>query len=933
MLSLHAIKGPSEAAKYFSNADYYAIDGEENSIPSQWSGKAAETLGLTNEVNINDLQSALKGQLPNGPNLGRERKDATEHKPGWDFTFSAPKSVSILALVGGDKRLIQAHQDAVSIAMKYLEENHAYTRLGKGNRVEQVKTGNLVYAQFGHTTSRELDPQLHTHNVIQNMTQLPNGEWRSLHSDHLYHASMVAGQVYRSALSQKVNKLGYETVHDNDKGFFEIKSVPQAAIALMSKRRQQVEKAAKEFGYVGPQGMEKATLRSRSSKKTVNQTELNGEWQQELKELHYDPKLDVDNAVQNTLAKEDISPAPTSERSSALQDVEFAYRHLAEREAVFTQDDLISVALKKGLGHYSLDDVGKAVRGLLTDGTLIPATLQKGRIEIEGMTTKKALEQEKYILRQLQRGMNHRSPIASKAAIKSAIQERTLEQGQQNAVELILSTRDQFVGIQGYAGTGKTYMLAAVNAVSNAKGFTVRGFSPTASAAVQLENDSGIKSQTLASHLVELENNRGPQIKLKELWVVDEGSLVNSDDMASLLTHARRSGARIALVGDKKQIAAIDWGKPFYQMMRGGMKVAVMDKILRQKDSPALLSSIYSFYKGNPRQSFADISDSIYEIQDENVRMQALIDRVLNVPEQERNELLVIIPDNETRAKVMKGIQQGLRERGIVGDSQVLGKVLVNAGRTRIEKGAAQFYSAGGVVQFGRDYPTLGVIKGESLTVMSSVEGVVTLKNAKGRLIEWRPDIVAGSSKNGAEFYFLQERELGVGDKFTWKKNDKALGLKNGAKGVVENITGSSVSVLFEDGIQKTIDVKTHQHWDLGYAATAFSAQGQTYQNAIFLAESWRRNVVSMTTTLVALTRAKVTTHIYTDNREKLISVLPERTGQKTSALEGTKEGYKAFKDGKGAISTPGEKPNLLKSVAAKLSEKVKGALKYDLEI
>lgn len=241
MISMKALKSASSAGQYYGQADdYYAGEGSEGASGerqgSQYFGKGAEALGLTDGVNQEQLKALLEGRLPNGEQLGRVREGGEiEHKPGWDLTFSAPKSVSVLALVGGDKSLMDAHKESVKAALAYAEANLIASREQKNGKSQQVETGNMVAALFTHTTSRALDPQLHTHSVIINATARENGDWRSVESKPLYENSMLLGQIYRSELAMRAKELGY-TIEVGKNGTFELAEVPESVLEVFSKR-------------------------------------------------------------------------------------------------------------------------------------------------------------------------------------------------------------------------------------------------------------------------------------------------------------------------------------------------------------------------------------------------------------------------------------------------------------------------------------------------------------------------------------------------------------------------------------------------------------------------------------------------------------------------------------------------------------------------
>ena len=881
MLSIKALGSAKQAGSYYKDGDYYGKDenGEKEAIPSEWVGKGATLMGLEGEVDLKVFQNALEGRLPTGDVLGRsDGNGGLEHKPGWDFTFSAPKSVSIMALMGGDERLMEAHKDAVKTALGYVEDKLVGARNTADGVSQFVRTENLAAATFTHTTSRALDPQLHTHSVILNATLRDDGLWRSIESRKMYDPNVAAGQVYRSELAIKADELGY-TVVPGKNGTFELAEVSPELRDLYSKRRKDIEAAAKERGLEGAKAMDQASLMTRDSKQSTTEDVLQDRWSVELKEAGLSvPKIPE--------AKVELDKAPLER---AKDDAIFTYKKLAEREAVFSQGELTKMTLAWGIGHHSIKDVEKAIVDLKQEKVLLHATgIDKDEAYL---TTPQALKKERYIVDLVKTGQNELKPISGKGAVKEFGQSLGFTKGQQEAAETILNGKDRVVGVQGYAGTGKTYMLSAVREVAENKGYSVRGFAPTGSASDSLMEGSGIRSQTLASHLFtmarEEEGKGGKGLDQKKLWVVDEGSLVNANQMADLLTFARKEGARVALIGDHAQIGAVEWGKPFAQLVRGGMKTAQMTEIQRQKNSPLLLQAVKDAMIGHAAKAMKNVAGRIHEEADRGALVNRVIDDYAGMSAKDRSETLLMVPDNETRGVVNQGIREKLQQNGELGKDKAEFKALVSLGLTRMEKGSSRGYQKGDLVQFSRDFKTLEVERNDVVKVLRVEGEKVVYQNKEGREVEWRPDKVAGRAKHGVEVYREEEKKLAEGDKIRLTKTDKDRDLKNGAKGEVERMEGSTAIVKFQDGRRMTLDLNKEKHWDHGYASTIVSAQGQTYRSAMALAESWRRNLINQKSFYVGLSRAKEDARIYTDDKAKLSKGIEERTGEKTSALEG----------------------------------------------
>ncbi|RKF15996.1 conjugative relaxase [Altericroceibacterium spongiae] len=244
MISMSAVKSSSGAASYFAKDNYYTQ--KQSSEASLWGGEAAKKLNLSGEVSKADFENILNGILPDGTKVGSEN---TQRRISDDFTFSMPKSASIMAYVAKDERVLAAHFEAVKAKMKWAEKNFAETRdYSRSRNGEPVKTGNLLYAMFQHDTSRELDPQGHIHVIIANLTQNKDGDWRALRNSALWENNTTLGAAYHAEFRDKLEALGYQTDLTGKHGQFEIAGVPKELIEEFSQRRQQVLDTAKAKG-------------------------------------------------------------------------------------------------------------------------------------------------------------------------------------------------------------------------------------------------------------------------------------------------------------------------------------------------------------------------------------------------------------------------------------------------------------------------------------------------------------------------------------------------------------------------------------------------------------------------------------------------------------------------------------------------------------
>ena len=335
--------------------------------------------------------------MPDGSDtrLGRRGKDGEiDHRPGRDLTFSAPKSVSIAAFIGGDRRIVEAHDRAVAATLAWVEKNAAETRMKdpETGRMGRVGGQKIVAATFRHDTSRNLDPQLHTHAVLANMLKGPDGKWRSMANEKLYGSKMLLGALYRSELAASLARLGYGIEKTHADGRFEIAGVARETIEAFSTRRTEIEAAMAERG-LGPSGdnprlAERASLMTRAGKRDIDRAGLKEVWERQAADIGFDAKALVAEAGGRAAvpAREAVGePASGTNREMApdrrtapdipmpspgAEAVAWAMAHLSERQAVFARADLLAAALAHAPGTVSMEEAERAVGALEREGAL-----------------------------------------------------------------------------------------------------------------------------------------------------------------------------------------------------------------------------------------------------------------------------------------------------------------------------------------------------------------------------------------------------------------------------------------------------------------------------------------------------------------------------------------------------------------------------------
>ena len=521
MLSVASVKSASGAAKYFTKDDYVAGEyytDEKAGDVSLWGGEGAAAAGLTGTVTKEAFSKALHGELPSGEKVDQR----AGRRPGYDLTFSAPKSVSVMAYVAGDKRILGpdgAHTKAVQQTMAWVEKNLAETRITKDGKTEAVKTGNLVYALFQHDTSRALDPQAHIHAILANLTKGADGVWRALHADKIWANNTVIGAIYHAYLRNEMEKLGYQVQLSGKHGTFEIVGVPKDVLQTFSERREQILAKAAELGIVSAKGRDGVTVSTRDPKLSIEDRDgLVLEWMKEAAQAGFDGKKLLENAmkaaakieqreaagpigrtynaiadavkvardtVANLLRPQDplvdrgfIQRSADVGRANAQLAVASAIRSLSQREAAFQTHQVAKKALDYGMAGVTVDQVEARIEQLVEKGKLVAGEITHQGQTVAAVTTPEAIRIEERILERVEAGRDTGAPIVTPAEAPDRLQAASphlLNEGQLAAATLIVATSDRIVAVQGVAGAGKSTMLQAVARVVEAEGKSVLG--------------------------------------------------------------------------------------------------------------------------------------------------------------------------------------------------------------------------------------------------------------------------------------------------------------------------------------------------------------------------------------------------------------------------------------------------------------------------
>jgi conjugative relaxase-like TrwC/TraI family protein len=897
--SVSALTSSGQAASYYEADDYYAGDGLS---PSEWQGKGAEELGLSGDVDRDQFRDLLDGKVAD-QQLGTTRDGKLEHRPGWDVTLSAPKSVSIMAEVAGDRRLIAAHGAAVKTALAHVEQHMAATRVRDGGAVNREATGNLVIASFQHGTSRAQDPQLHTHNVILNMTKGEDGAWRSLEPRAIYQLQKQIGAIYRQELALKVRELGYEIETGKD-SMFEIKGVSGDVLAAFSTRSAEIEAALGERGTSRDEASaaekQVAALDTRQAKIAADPASLVADWRGTASNVGFEPEARLAMVREAEARAVSVDHRATIEMqgdSAASRAVAHAAEKLGERQSVFSAAALHEEAGRIGLGKVSYAQIGEAIAAATKQDDLIDRThIDRRGAEFAGFTTRTNVETEAKMLRIEAEGRGTLSPIASPLAAAKAIAsasgqaERTgfvWNADQRTAAEQLLTSRNRITALQGYAGTAKTTtVLATFAREAEARGVPVVALAPTASAAMVLGEALGARSDTVARHLLSPER---PHQGQPAAWIVDEASLLSARDTARLFDLAEKHNARVILVGDVKQLGSVEAGAAFSQLQGSGMETAKLGEIVRQSNM-ATKDAVLASIEGDARKALAALDRGggrIVENADRAERFAAIAEQYAKLDKASRARTLVIEPSREGRDTLTADIRAALAKSGALSGPAVTMQSLANKGLTRAEAREPMSYDKGDMVRFTRDYADKGVARGEAYRVESidPVKAAITLKSEDGREVDWR---LRQWGAGKVQTFAPQPMDLKVGDAIRFTRNDREAGRINGGRGEVVAVDEQTRTATIQTarGTTETLNLDSarDRHIAHAYVETAFAAQGRTADHVMIHADSKAANLVDQKSFYVGISRAKESATIFTNDRSKLVSAINERAGQVQTA-------------------------------------------------
>lgn len=903
MLTISRAISAGQALDYYkqeftnSKDNYYS---ESGAVKGRWCGTLAEEWNLKGEVSSEQYERLVAGQDPHtGEQLIRsvsareivdefgKTKTTSEHRAGWDLTFSAPKSESLARFVGGDERVGEAHRESLDLTLKELEK---YLQARGGGDNPAITTGKMIAVQFEHTSSRPdretgyAAPQLHTHVVIFNMTQTEDGKVRSVDPKELYKHQKFATALYRAHLADKLQERGYEIRVDSRTGAPEIKGFSEEYLQDSSPRRKEVL-------------TEKGKMKERLERegKTVSD---NARLQQAAAHINRRSKKFDPDLMRTRALEKDVSHGYQAQRvvaearerlplrvsqneieRRAQEAVTFAREKVMEKDAVADMSDVWIHALRRHLGFTTYRAVAAEIHRRLESGEFINITRQERQPET---TTERMLAMEKKNIQTMIDGKENCPAMVEAERVNEVVtatakhQQRRLNAHQKSAIEQILSSRDQVIGLQGGAGTGKTTALSVLREAAEKEGYQVRGFAPSARAAQQL-GESGIESETIQLFL----RRRKPPATTSRLFVLDESSLASTKHIYKLFARLEPED-KVLLVGDVRQHQAVEAGSPFEQLQQHGMTTAALSEIVRQRDKD-LKQNVEDLAARNTPEAVAALVNrgKVIEIADESKRFAAIAQDYAKNP----IGTLVISPSNRERSELNSLIHQELQREGIVNSNDQQTTVYVERkDMTGAERTFANSYRPNeDIIRYGSASKVHKVKAGDYARVIDTdpETNKITVRLWNGREFTYNPTRLSGVS-----VYYEAKRAFAEGDRLQIRAGFRAKRIANGELGTITKIGPNQIRLAMDSGREVMVDLRKFRHLDYGYAVTSHSAQGLTFDRVLINADT-RQSVRLLNDRMayVAVSRARYDALIYTDSTQNLSAAL-NREINKTTALE-----------------------------------------------
>jgi conjugative relaxase-like TrwC/TraI family protein len=935
MMSMSAVSGGSAAASYYSSDNYYTA--EQAAEASAWAGKAAEALGLKGPVDEQTFADILDGKLPTGDVI---KSPSGEHRAGLDLTFSAPKTVSLLALIGGDERIEVAMKESVEATLAWAEENLLEARVWDKEASQQVRenTGNLVAALFAHDVNRNGEPQLHVHAVVLNATKASDGKWHAVFNDALFKHQHLLGAIQSADLRSRMEAMGHDTVPALNPvdGAFEIDGISRPVVEAYSTRRSEVLEHLDAGGRSSPREREIAALATRQAKEpALSPEERKAVWAATAERVGFDPAPLIAASLAREASRDTVWSRLTNsvrgigaqgmamlsvmkltakdgdelvperlgrlapKEYAAAQAVASAARELGENEAAYSRNDLILKSLER-YGPITVKDIEARIDALIDKKLLVAGN--------EMMTKQSTIQLEQRIVDRARLGEGAVTPIAQGNDVSARLQDaardiglRRLNEGQEKAGVAVLTSTDRIHLVQGSAGTGKSAALGPVAAIARSEGLNVIALAHASRTAKDFGAKVDAPAMTVDGFLGKygrvLDGTARPE-KMDEarkalsgsLILIDEASQIGNSRLDKLIELSNKMDVgRLVFAGDTRQLPAIEAGKPFDRLQNAGLATSQITENLRAQ-TPQMVELNKALEVRDIDKAFDVLAPATIEVAKGEVATTAA--KIwAGLGSEQRADTLMLASGRAMRTAGNAAAQAELKARGEIGQEGVSLTVLDRVTITR--EGARQLkgYQEGRIVEFRTNLTAQGFARGERGTVSEVKNGKVELAMAHGELRDFDPSRLARNlSQDAVTIYDLKQIALHEGDQIRWTAKDAARDINNNDMARVTGIDAQGVIIATREGAAHQLPHGDPmlERLDLAYAINVHVAQGMSAKDGIIMMSAQEKQLNSAAGFLVAVTRIAENATLVVDNAQKVERDVAHNPGDKTSAVEAT---------------------------------------------
>lgn len=837
--------GANYLSHHLKKNDYWA-EGEKE-VNGEWIGEAAKALGLSGAVTEEAFDALRRNRHPTtGKNL--TSIDGNRKVAFVDIQLSAPKDVSVLAMVGGDERVRVAFVESVKVTLVEMERFAAVReRRGNANLSEQYRlTGNFAGGLFIHDASRDLDPQLHAHAVLANLTWDPSrNAWFAIQPAEMLRASGYLRQVLYRELATRLRGLGYDPYEMSSTGF-SVRGIEHLR-ERYSKRTRHVQSLAEAF--LAEKGRKPTKKEVEIMVRESREDKLTEATTKEVRQRQRAELSEAEAGDLQQLVTTAVSKRPVEQRSKgeATEVLAAAMRHVYERRSVVRESEVLHAALELHPDFYRWIEL----RGALASH---PDTIRK-----EGEVTLRPIrrEEQETVVR-VQDGRDKRLRIGNPPDLSDE-----LTPGQRVAAEALLRSRDFLSVLIGDAGTGKTTVLKAIErAHVQAGGQAFITLAPTTRARDALVDSGFPEADTVQRFLV----SAAVQAQAAgRLVLVDEAGLLSTQQLDQLTKIAAEAGARVLLVGDTKQHYSVQRGDALRNVIKhSGTPVAHLTEVLRQRsEADRQFSRLIAAGEIGEAFGLADRRGMIKESADD----ATLFTKAANHYADNRSqgvETLVVIPFWDEIERFNKEARPALRRHGLLGEAEVLRESVRPLTWTNEQKVHWSQYKVGDRIQFVRD--TQFFKRGVSAEVVQVLPDGIKVRGPKKREAK-----LTRRQTTAFDVGRLQVLGVSAGDRILIRGRNDDAGFDNGDLREVEQIDATQNKILLKGGGELPADFSA---WTYGHAMTAYRSQGSTAEESILVLGEMAAHSLAHRQFYVGNTRYRGSHAIYVSNKEELLQRL-----------------------------------------------------------